>query len=176
MGQEALQKNGIKISFVSKHFYQGLYCYFSLSQVKLILFRPLTHFVLFLASFEGHVPFASLPGWGICTPLPHSGVFVWICWPHCWTMLSQEKLTNARGEYWDWLSHYCSRFALRIGLASGGQSWDPRITWSNSSSCLSSSSLTHLKSTWKICTLSWPSGYLLSLREALGFKLMCLLY
>ena len=98
MGQEALQKNGIKISFVSKHFYQGLYCYFSLSQVKLILFRPLTHFVLFLASFEGHVPFASFPGWGICTPLPHSGVFVWICWPHCWTMFSQEKLTNARGE------------------------------------------------------------------------------
>ena len=26
MVEEALQKNGIKISFVSKHFYQGLYC------------------------------------------------------------------------------------------------------------------------------------------------------
>lgn len=26
MVEEALQKNGIKINFVSKHFYQGLYC------------------------------------------------------------------------------------------------------------------------------------------------------
>ena len=111
-------------------FYQALYCYFSLSQVKLLLFRPLTHCVRILASFEGRMPFASFPGWGICTPLPHSGVFVWICWPHCWTIAAflRKKITNARGELeLTEPLHYCCSFALRIGFAA----WWPILTPKN---------------------------------------------
>ena len=54
---------------------------------------------------------------------------------------------------------------LESALPRGGQSWHPKIT-----------SLTDLKSIRLFCTLFWASGCLLSLREALGFNLMCLLY
>ena len=161
-GLRGIAKNGIKISFVSKHFCQGLYYYVSLSQVKLKLFPPLTRCVRFLASYEGHIPFALSPGWGICTPFPHSGVFVWIRWPQCWTIAAfLRKTDKCSGGIWiDW-----AIIALVLRYESpwpcGSQSWDPRINWSNSSGRLASPSLTHLKSILKIWTLSWPSGCLL---------------